>query len=156
MSLFLTFLIAATVLAFTPGPGITYVIARTASGGRAEGRASCLGTALGGMVHVLAAAFGLSAALASPALAFSAIKYLGAAYLIYLGIRLLQSNLPTELAISAPALGFRRALRGGAVVEALNFKTAIFFLAFLRQFVVAAEPLVPQFLVLGTICPRNR
>ena len=152
MSLFLTFLIAATVLAFTPGPGIAYVIARTASGSRAEGLASCLGTALGGMVHVLAAAFGLSAALASSALAFSVVKYLGAAYLIYLGLRLLLSKQPTELAISAPALGFRRALRDGAVVEALNVKTAIFFLAILPQFVVVGEPLVPQFLILGTIC----
>ena len=92
MSLFLAFLVAATVLAFTPGPGIAYVVARTVSGGRAEGLASCVGTALGGMLHVLAAALGLSALLATSALAFSVVKYVGAAYLIYLGLRLLLSK----------------------------------------------------------------
>jgi threonine/homoserine/homoserine lactone efflux protein len=152
MSLFLAFLVAATVLAFTPGPGIAYVVARTVSGGRAEGLASCLGTALGGMLHVLAAAFGLSAVLATSALAFSVVKYVGAAYLIYLGLRLLLSKRSAELAGVTPALGLRRAFRDGAVVEALNVKTAIFFLAFLPQFVVAGEPLVPQLLLLGTIC----
>jgi threonine/homoserine/homoserine lactone efflux protein len=152
MSLFLAFLVAATVLAFTPGPGIAYVVARTVSGGRAEGLASCLGTALGGMLHVLAAAFGLSAVLATSAFSFSVVKYLGAAYLIYLGLRLLLSKRSPEVADPAPALGFRRALRDGAVVEALNVKTAIFFLAFLPQFVVVGEPLAPQLLLLGTIC----
>ena len=152
MSLFLAFLVAATVLAFTPGPGIAYVVARTASGGRAEGLASCLGTALGGMLHVLAAAFGLSAVLATSALAFSVVKYLGAAYLIYLGLRLLLSKRSPEIADPAPALGFRRALRDGAVVEALNVKTGIFCLAFLPPFIVVGEPLVPQLLLLGTIC----
>lgn len=152
MSLFFAFLVAATVLAFTPGPGIAYVVARTVSGGRAEGLASCLGTALGGMLHVLAAAFGLSAVLATSALAFSVVKYVGAAYLIYLGLRLLLSKRPVERAEAPPALGLRRAFRDGAVVEALNVKTAIFFLAFLPQFVVVGEPLVPQLLLLGTIC----
>jgi len=152
MTLFLAFLVAATVLAFTPGPGIAYVVARTVSGGRAEGLASCLGTALGGMLHVLAAAFGLSAVLATSAFSFSVVKYLGAAYLIYLGLRLLLSKRSPEVADPAPALGFRRALRDGAVVEALNVKTAIFFLAFLPQFVVVGEPLVPQLLLLGTVC----
>lgn len=152
MSLFFAFLVAATVLAFTPGPGIAYVVARTVSGGRAEGLASCLGTALGGMLHVLAAAFGLSAVLATSALAFSVVKYVGAAYLIYLGLRLLLSKRSVELAKATPALGLRRAFRDGAVVEALNVKTAIFFLAFLPQFVVVGEPLVPQVLLLGTIC----
>jgi threonine/homoserine/homoserine lactone efflux protein len=104
------------------------------------------------MLHVLAAAFGLSAVLATSALAFSVVKYVGAAYLIYLGLRLLLSKRSAELAEAAPALGFRRALRDGAVVEALNVKTAIFFLAFLPQFVVVGEPLVPQLLLLGTIC----
>jgi len=152
MSLFVAFLAAATVLAFTPGPGIAYVVARTVSGGRAEGLASCLGTALGGMLHVLAAAFGLSAILATSAWAFSLVKYVGAAYLIYLGLRLLLSKRPAEMVEPSPALGFRRALRDGAVVEALNVKTAIFFLAFLPQFVAVGEPLVPQLVLLGTIC----
>src|SRR3954452_15123511 len=84
-----TFFIAALVLALTPGPGIAYVVARTASGGRAEGLASCVGTGLGGMLHVGAAALGLSVLLAQSAVAFSLVKYIGAAYLLYLGIRLL-------------------------------------------------------------------
>jgi len=152
MSLFLAFLVTATVLAFTPGPGIAYVVARTVSGGRAEGLASCGGTALGGFLHVLAAAFGLSALLAQSAMVFSLVKYVGAAYLIYLGLRLLLNKRAVELTQPSPALGLRRAFRDGAVVEALNVKTAIFFLAFLPQFVVVGEPLAPQLVVLGTIC----
>src|SRR3954468_3989457 len=85
----IAFFIAALVLAVTPGPGIAYVVARTAAGGRAEGLASCVGTGLGGMLHVGAAALGLSVLLAQSAMAFTIVKYVGAAYLIYLGIRLL-------------------------------------------------------------------
>lgn len=147
----LAFLAAATVLAFTPGPGIAYVVARTVSGGRAEGLASCLGTALGGMLHVLAAALGLSAVLATSASAFSVVKYVGAAYLIYLGLRLLLSRRSAALVEAAPASGLRCALRDGALVEAMNVKTAIFFLAFLPQF-VGGGPLVPQLLLLGSTC----
>src|SRR4051812_5899448 len=84
-----TFFIAALVLALTPGPGIAYVVARTASGGGAEGLASCVGTGLGGMLHVGAAALGLSVLLAQSAAAFTLVKYVGAAYLVYLGVRLL-------------------------------------------------------------------
>src|SRR5207253_6572467 len=86
---FLAFLVAAVVLAVTPGPGIAYVVARTVAGGRSEGLASCFGTGIGGMLHVLAAALGLSLLVAQSALAFSIVKYVGAAYLAYLGIRLL-------------------------------------------------------------------
>ena len=89
MSPLLAFAIAAVVLAITPGPGIAYVIARTVAGGRNEGLASCLGTGIGGMVHVLAAALGISLFIAQSALAFSIVKYVGAAYLIYLAIRML-------------------------------------------------------------------
>ena len=83
------FLIAATVLAVTPGPGIAYVVARTVAGGRAEGLASCIGTGIGGMLHVLAAAVGLSILVAQSALAFTVVKVGGAAYLVYLGVRML-------------------------------------------------------------------
>ena len=86
---YVPFLIAAVVLAITPGPGIAYVVARTVAGGRSEGLASCFGTGLGGLVHVLAAAFGLSLVIAQSAWAFNLLKYLGAAYLLYLGIRML-------------------------------------------------------------------
>ena len=147
------FFIAALALAITPGPGIAYVVARTVAGGRAEGMASCMGTAIGGFVHVLAAAAGLSLILAESALAFSIIKYLGAAYLIYLGINILR-NKPPGIDAGAPvrAMDVRSALREGILVEALNVKTALFFLAFLPQFVTSSEPLIPQFLLLGTIC----
>jgi threonine/homoserine/homoserine lactone efflux protein len=89
---FFAFLVAAVVLAMTPGPGIAYVVARTVAGGRAEGLASCFGTGLGGLLQVLAAALGLSLLLAQSAAAFNIVKYLGAAYLIYLGIHLLMRN----------------------------------------------------------------
>src|SRR3954462_15207867 len=92
----LAFFLAALILAVTPGPGIAYVVARTAAGGRAEGLASCLGTGLGGMLHVCAAAAGLSLLLAQSATAFSIVKYVGAAYLVYLGIRLLIAKSPVS------------------------------------------------------------
>jgi threonine/homoserine/homoserine lactone efflux protein len=149
---FVAFLLAGTVLAITPGPGIAYVVARTAAGGRPEGLASCAGTAIGGMLHVVAATVGLSALLAQSALAFAVVKYLGAAYLVYLGIRLLRTGQPASDAPTLKPQGVRRALREGALVEALNVKTAVFFVAFLPQFVSSGEPLAPQLLLLGTIC----
>jgi threonine/homoserine/homoserine lactone efflux protein len=149
----LAFLLAATLLAVTPGPGIAYVVARTVAGGRAEGLASCFGTGIGGMLHVAAAALGLSLIVAQSALAFNLVKYVGAAYLIYLGIRMLMRSKSADLAVKpVAAQGARRALVEGIVVEALNVKTALFFLAFLPQFVSPGEPLVPQLVLLGSIC----
>ncbi|MGA8515229.1 MAG: LysE family translocator [Burkholderiaceae bacterium] len=148
----LTFFIAAVVLAITPGPGIAYVVARTVAGGRAEGLASCLGTALGGMLHVLAAATGLSLLVAQSALAFTVVKYLGAVYLVYLGVRMLLQKDGDTAAVAVEAQGARRALLEGILVEVLNVKTALFFLAFLPQFVRASEPVVPQLVLLGTVC----
>ena len=148
----LAFAFAAVVLAVTPGPGIAYVVARTVAGGRVEGLASCLGTGLGGMLHVLAAALGVSLIVAQSALAFSVVKYLGAAYLIYLGIRLLLRGADTAEVATVASSGARRAFTEGVVVEALNVKTALFFLAFLPQFVAPAEPLVPQLVLLGSVC----
>jgi threonine/homoserine/homoserine lactone efflux protein len=149
---FSAFLVAALVLALTPGPGIAYVVARTVAGGRAEGLASCLGTGLGGMLHVGAAALGLSLVVAQSAFAFNLVKLLGAAYLIYLGVRLLMRRDDGLRVEPVAAQGVRRALRDGIVVEALNVKTALFFLAFLPQFVAPAQPLVPQLVLLGSIC----
>ena len=148
----LTFFIAAIVLAITPGPGIAYVVARTAAGGRSEGLASCFGTGIGGMLHVLAAALGLSLLIAQSALAFSVVKYVGAAYLVFLGLRLLLRKDQAPAIDAVPAQGVRRALLEGIVVEALNVKTALFFLAFLPQFVAPGEALVPQLVLLGSIC----
>jgi len=146
-----TFFLAALVLAVTPGPGVAYVVARTAAGGRAEGLASCAGTGLGGMLHVGAAALGLSVLLAQSAAAFSVVKYIGAAYLVYLGIRLLVSR-PAPARARSGATGARRALLEGILVEALNIKTALFFLAFLPQFLVSDSPVVLQLAVMGTAC----
>ena len=147
----IAFLLAALVLAVTPGPGIAYVVARTAAGGRAEGLASCVGTGLGGLLHVCAAALGLSVLLAQSATAFTVVKYVGAAYLVYLGVRLLLVKAPVVVGAVVPG-GARRALLEGVLVEALNVKTALFFLAFLPQFLVSGSAPVPQLVVMGTIC----
>jgi threonine/homoserine/homoserine lactone efflux protein len=146
------FSLAAVVLAVTPGPGIAYVVARTVAGGRSEGLASCLGTGIGGMLHVLAAALGLSLIVAQSATAFNLVKYVGAAYLIYQGLRLLMRKDQALATESVASQGARRALFEGVVVEMLNVKTALFFLAFLPQFVAPGEPLVPQVVLLGSIC----
>ena len=146
------FLIAALVLAVTPGPSITYVVARTVAGGRSEGLASCIGTGIGGLLHVLAAALGLSLLVAESALAFGLLKYLGAAYLVYLGVRLLLRQDAAFVLPGVKAQGAARALREGILVEALNVKTALFFLAFLPQFVTPAMPLAPQLVLLGSVC----
>ena len=151
----LAFTVAAIILAITPGPGIAYVVARTVAGGRSEGLASCLGTGVGGMLHVLAAALGLSLIVAQSALAFNLVKYVGAAYLIYLGIRLLlrkDDAMTIDANTQVASQGARRAFFEGIFVEALNVKTALFFLAFLPQFVAPGEPLAPQLVLLGTIC----
>ena len=148
----IAFLIAAVVLAITPGPGIAYVVARTVAGGRSEGLASCIGTGLGGLLHVLAAALGLSLLVAESALAFGLLKYLGAAYLVYLGVRMLRRRDAAFVLPGVAAQGAARALREGILVEALNVKTALFFLAFLPQFVTPSMPLAPQLVVLGSIC----
>lgn len=148
----LAFAIAAIVLAITPGPGIAYVVARTVAGGRSEGLASCFGTGIGGMLHVFAAALGLSLVVAQSAMAFNLVKYLGAAYLAYLGIRLLLRKDQAFTVAPVASQGVRRAFFEGIMVEALNVKTALFFLAFLPQFVSPGAPLVVQLVLLGSIC----
>jgi threonine/homoserine/homoserine lactone efflux protein len=161
----LAFLIAATVLAVTPGPGIAYVVARTVAGGRGEGLASSIGTGVGGLVHVLAGACGLSMLLAQSAVAFSVVKWLGALYLIYLGVRTLMTSRSSnsdpkrgsEFSSAIPPMrkaGTLKAFRDGIMVEALNVKTAMFFLAFIPQFLSPDQSMgvAPQFLLMGCIC----
>jgi threonine/homoserine/homoserine lactone efflux protein len=146
------FLAAALLLALTPGPGIMYVMARTLSGGAPDGIASSLGTAVGGMVHVAVAAVGLSALLAASAKGFLVVKYVGAIYLVFLGVR---SILSARHASSIPSIrphGARRAFLEGILTEALNVKTGLFFLAFIPQFVNHALPMAPQFVLLGMLC----
>lgn len=149
---FLLFLTAAIALAISPGPGLAYIIARTAGGGRRVGIASVLGTALGGMVHVVAAALGLSILIAASAFWFNLFKYIGAAYLVFLGIRLWITSGASDAAPGLQKTDGLRAFWEGIVVEALNVKTALFFLAFLPQFVDSSGNLLVQFVVLGTIC----
>jgi threonine/homoserine/homoserine lactone efflux protein len=145
------FMTAALLLAIAPGPGIFYVLARSLKGGRAEGLVSSLGTAVGGLAHVLAAALGLSAILAASTVAFAIVKYAGAAYLVYLGIRTLMQRDDMPHAPAVTPMQTRRAFYQGIVTELLNPKTALFFLAFIPQFVDAQSPIVPQFLLLGSI-----
>jgi threonine/homoserine/homoserine lactone efflux protein len=148
----MAFLLAAIVLAITPGPGIAYVVARTVSGGRAEGLASCFGTGIGGLLHVLAAALGLSLIIAQSAMAFNVLKFVGVAYLVYLGLRMLLRKEASFTVVPVASQGAHRALTEGIVVETLNVKTALFFLAFLPQFASPAEPLAPQLVLMGSIC----
>ena len=145
------FLTAAIVLAVSPGPGMLYVLARSLRGGRREGLASSLGTAVGGFGHVVAAAFGLSVILATSATAFSVVKYAGAAYLIYLGVRTIVAGKEAEEAAPGASEAAWSAFRQGVTTEAFNPKTALFFLSFLPQFINREAPAIPQFLLLGTI-----
>ncbi len=178
---FLIFLTAAILLAVAPGPGMLYVLARTLAGGRREGLLSSLGTFFGGMVHVFAAAAGISIILAKSALAFATVKYLGAAYLCFLGVRMIldaRKDASAETRLAAPATrnrdgdgfhgsapageaascvsasGARRSnpLWQGVLTEVLNPKTALFFLSFIPQFVNHTRGHVfEQFIVLGAI-----
>ena len=144
---------AALLLALTPGPGILYVAARTAAGGIGEGVASTLGTAVGGMAHVAAGAIGLSALLLASAGAFTAVKLAGCAYLLWLGIRgWREARRPLLAPQGVVAMGRARAFREGVLVEALNPKTAAFFLAFIPQFVTPDAAAAAQFAALGGIC----
>lgn len=133
------FLGAVVVIAVLPGPGILYVLARSVQGGRAEGIRSSVGNGLGALVHVAAATVGISALLAASATAFTVVKYAGAAYILYLGIRTLwhmRTRSATEDLVKTSATPRRRpAVLQGLIAEALNPKTALFFLAFLPQFV---------------------
>jgi threonine/homoserine/homoserine lactone efflux protein len=145
---FLLFLAAAVLLAVTPGPGILYVLARTLAGGRREGFQSSFGTFFGGLGHVFAAAAGVSAILAASAVAFHTVKYAGAAYLVFLGIRMIRSR-NAELPIGTPAPS-GGAFRQGIFTEVLNPKTALFFLSFIPQFIAPERGHVfVQFAVLG-------
>src|SRR5690348_8800446 len=147
------FLTAVLLLAIAPGPGMLYVLARSLAGGRREGVLSSLGTFLGGMVHVIAAAAGVSVILARSAVAFATVKYAGAAYLCFLGIRMIldarrdAGTLPLDAALPK-----RNPFWQGIATEVLNPKTALFFLSFIPQFVSRDSGHVfAQFAMLGTI-----
>ena len=147
------FAAAALALIVIPGPAVLYIVAQGIDRGRLAGVVSALGVATGGLLHVLAAAVGISSLVVSSATAFSIVKYAGAAYLIVLGLRRLlgPDDEPGE-PTGRPARTLGRTYRQGVVVNALNPKTALFFLAFLPQFVDPASGSVPlQVTVLGLL-----
>jgi threonine/homoserine/homoserine lactone efflux protein len=132
--LYKLFVPAAVLILLIPGPAVLYVVTRSVGQGRAAGLVSALGLGLGNMFHVVAAALGLSALVASSALAFSTVKYVGAAYLIFIGIkRILEKDDPAGH--ERPPKALRRIFGQGVIVNVLNPKVALFFLAFLPQFV---------------------
>jgi threonine/homoserine/homoserine lactone efflux protein len=149
------FLTAALLLAIAPGPGMLYVLARSLAGGRREGVLSAFGTFLGGMVHVFAAALGLSIILAKSAVAFAAVKYFGAAYLCFLGVRMIleaRRDNADPAAMLSTIQPQRNPLWQGVATEVLNPKTALFFLSFIPQFVShTGGHIFLQFVTLGTI-----
>jgi threonine/homoserine/homoserine lactone efflux protein len=130
------FLTASVMLAVTPGPAMLYVLSRSLAGGKREGILSALGTFLGGAVHVLAAAAGISMVLATSAIAFSAVKFAGAGYLVYLGLKMIfTAKRDPNSGGFAIAAGNGSSFLQGIVTEVLNPKTALFFLSFIPQFV---------------------
>ena len=130
------FAVAALALLLTPGPAVLYIVARSVEQGRVAGLISVCGITTGTLVHILAASLGLSALLASSALAFSVVKYAGAAYLITIGVRrILDRRAAPAAPMGLPSRSLWRLYRDGFVVNLLNPKTALFFLAFLPQFV---------------------
>ncbi|WML59011.1 LysE family translocator [Neobacillus sp. PS2-9] len=149
----LTFILVVLVLFLIPGPAVLLTVTQTAKGGRKAGIITGVGIAVGDLIHTVAAVFGLSAILMTSALAFEIVKYLGAAYLIFLGIKsllektkALEEKPVTDTIKTDPSVPFRQAL----LIELLNPKTALFFLAFLPQFVHPnGTPVVYQLLILG-------
>lgn len=149
---FALFLIAAFLLLITPGPAVLYIIARSIDQGRLAGIVSVLGIAVGALVHVAAAALGLSALLVSSALTFTVVKILGAAYLIYLGLRKLLSREEAQHSAKTAPRRLVRIFFDGILVNLFNPKTALFFFAFLPQFIDPGRGLVAvQILLLGLI-----
>jgi threonine/homoserine/homoserine lactone efflux protein len=157
---FLLFFTAALLLAIAPGPGMLYVLARSLAGEKREGVLSAFGTFLGGMVHVFAAALGVSIILAKSAVAFATVKYVGAAYLCFLGVRMIidarKEKADAEDVVSQqagrPAKTARNPRWRGVATEVLNPKTALFFLSFIPQFVNRGGGHVfLQFVALGTV-----
>lgn len=147
------FIGAALVLLLTPGPAVLYIVARSVEQGRLAGFVSDLGIHSATLVHVCAAALGLSALLASSVLAFSIVKYAGAAYLIWLGLKKIfgRTQLP-DLDGKSERQSYARLFRDGFIVNLLNPKTALFFLAFLPQFVdVSRGHLAMQIVFLGLV-----
>ncbi len=151
-TLLLGFIAASLVVLLTPGPGVLYVVARSISQGHRAGLVSVLGLSAGALLQVAAATLGLSAILLTSASAFTVVKLLGAGYLVYLGIRTLLASQHAAGIASTPPLPCSRLFWDGVFVSVLNPKIALFFLAFLPQFVDASGGSVPQqILLLGCL-----
>jgi len=151
-TLLLGFIAASLVVLMIPGPGVLYVVARSAAQGYLAGFASVLGLSAGALLHVVAAAIGLSALLLTSATAFGIVKAIGAGYLIYLGIRTLFAKRPTANMKPPPRLTLYRLFMDGVVISIFNPKIAVFFLAFLPQFVdPALGAVTEQVLLLGLL-----
>lgn len=147
--LFSAFLVASLVLAVTPGPGVLYIVARSLAQGQRAGLASVAGVALGNLGNALLAAWGLATLFAFSHATFITVKFAGALYLVYMGVRILLA--PRGRGLRATSPGDGHALRDGVVVALLNPKTLVFFAAFLPQFMTAAAPAVWQALALGAL-----
>lgn len=146
------FLLAALGILLIPGPAVLYIITRSVAQGRRAGLASVLGVELAGLTHAAAAALGLSALLLTSALAFNVVKYLGAAYLIYLGVRTFLAREESQQAQIPPSRSLSQLFAQGFLVNLLNPKTALFFYAFLPQFVNPARgPVAGQILLFGVL-----
>jgi threonine/homoserine/homoserine lactone efflux protein len=144
------FLLAGLTLLLIPGPAVLYVVGQSIDGGRRVGLASVLGITTGTLVHITAAAAGLSALIVSSRVAFDAVRYAGAAYLIAIGLlRIVRRTASAAADTPAPTHDLRRAYTRGVVVNVLNPKTALFFLAFLPQFVTRQGAVAPQVAILG-------
>jgi threonine/homoserine/homoserine lactone efflux protein len=153
VSTLFAFVAAAFVLAIVPGPGMFYILGRTLAAGRSDGYASVAGTALGGLIHILAGVLGVSAIIMASTTAFTALKIVGGVYLVYLGIQTWRSAADISIdAQDSKKAGAGRAFWDGVTVEATNPKTAAFFLALIPQFIDPAQGSVAgQLLVLGLI-----
>jgi threonine/homoserine/homoserine lactone efflux protein len=148
----LGFVAAALVVLLIPGPAVLYIVARSLSQGHRAGLVSVLGLSVGALVHVAAATVGLSAILLASATAFGVVKALGAGYLIYLGLRTLFAHRPTASMDASTPRSLYRLFADGVLVSVLNPKIAVFFLAFLPQFVEPSRgPVAQQVLLLGLV-----
>jgi len=151
LSSIVTFAVASVALLLIPGPAVIYVLNRSVSDGREVGLAAVAGLELGNFVHVLAASAGLSAVLATSATAFNAVKWLGAAYLVFVGLRTLSTK-PRVIAGDSASVSRRRSFSQGVIVNTLNPKVALFFLSYLPQFIDPDNGAAwTQALVLGSI-----
>jgi threonine/homoserine/homoserine lactone efflux protein len=145
------FLAASFILAVTPGPGVFYIVTRSVMQGRRHGLASVLGVALGNLGNAVGASIGLAALFAISSLAFTVVKYAGALYLIYLGIQALRAPQVAPASANPAPASLARIFRDGFVVALLNPKTAIFFAAFLPQFMSADAAPIVQSIALGSL-----